>query len=148
MIRMFRPLPRIPDHESSQRDLDDAIEYIEHPSPGSGASGDFGREKGRWRTEDRQAAKHKCLVSGRFPSLTRVTGHASAADEWLLSADAPEPLVFKTRRTSSVVAPSLRLVCQSTPPLVTVPARRSPSNVPPGTTPTRRLTPGVSPTTR
>jgi hypothetical protein len=58
---------------------------------GSGASGDFGREKGRWRTEDRQAAKHKCLISGRFPSLTRVTGHVSAPDEGLLSADAPEP---------------------------------------------------------
>jgi hypothetical protein len=51
----------------------------------------FGRGKGRWRTEDQQAAKHKCLVSGRFPSLTRVTGHAYAADEGLLSADAPEP---------------------------------------------------------
>jgi hypothetical protein len=60
---------------------------------GSGASGDFGREKGRWRAEDQQAAKHKCLVLGCFPSLTRVTGHASAADEGLLSADAPEPKV-------------------------------------------------------
>src|ERR1035441_5334058 len=58
----------------------------------SGASGDFRRENGRWRTEYRQATKHKCLISGRFPSVTRVTGHASAADEGLLSADAPEPL--------------------------------------------------------
>src|SRR5450759_3965644 len=41
---------------------------------GSGASGDFGPEQARWRTEDRQAAKHKCLISSRFPSLTRVTG--------------------------------------------------------------------------
>jgi hypothetical protein len=61
---------------------------------GSGASGDFGREKARWRTEDRQAAKHKCLISGRFPSLTRVTGHMSAPDEGLLSADAPEPVQY------------------------------------------------------
>ena len=57
---------------------------------GSGASGDFGREKGRWRTGDQWAAKHKCLVLGCFPSLTRVAGHASAADEELQSADAPE----------------------------------------------------------
>src|SRR5450759_1006672 len=64
---------------------------LELHSVGSGASGDFGREKGRWRTEDRQAAKHKCLISGRFPSLTRVIGHVSAPDEGLLSADAPEP---------------------------------------------------------
>jgi hypothetical protein len=48
---------------------------------GSGASRDFGRKNGRWRTEDQQAAKHKCLVSGRFLSLTRITGHASTADE-------------------------------------------------------------------
>ena len=59
---------------------------------GSGASRDFGRKNGRWRTEDQQAAKHKCLVSGRFLSLTRITGHASTADEGLLSADAPEPV--------------------------------------------------------
>src|SRR5450631_3537034 len=91
MIRMFRPLPRIPDHESSQRDLDDAIEYIEHPSPGSGASADFGPEKTPWWTEDREVAKHKCLISRGFPSLTRATGDVSAAQRGLLSADAPDP---------------------------------------------------------
>src|ERR1019366_7320240 len=58
---------------------------------GSGASGDFRSQKALSWTEDRQAAKHKCLVSGCFPSLTRVTGHASVRDEGLLSADAPEP---------------------------------------------------------
>jgi hypothetical protein len=41
--------------------------------PGSGASGDFGLKQTRWRADGRQAAKHKCLISSRFPSLTRVT---------------------------------------------------------------------------
>src|ERR1017187_656086 len=61
------------------------------PCAGSGASGDCRSQKALSWTEDRQAAKHKCLVSGCFPSLTRVTGHASVCDEGLLSADAPEP---------------------------------------------------------
>jgi hypothetical protein len=43
----------------------------------SGASGDFGPEKTRCWTEDRQAAKRKCLISRGFPSLTRVTGDRS-----------------------------------------------------------------------
>ena len=47
---------------------------------GSGASGDFGPEKTGWRTEDRQAAKHTCLISSSFPSPTRVTEGASAAE--------------------------------------------------------------------
>ena len=68
---------------------------------GSGASANFGPEKTpRW-TEDREAAKHKCPISRGFPSLTRVTGHASAADEGLLSADAPEPF-----RRSALIVPS------------------------------------------
>jgi hypothetical protein len=58
---------------------------------GSGASGDFGLKQTRWRAEGRQAAKHKCRISGRFPSLTRVTGGSPAAEHGLLSADAPEP---------------------------------------------------------
>ena len=58
---------------------------------GSGASRDFGLKQTRWRAEGRQAAKHKCLISSRFPSLTRVTGGSPAAEHGLLSADAPEP---------------------------------------------------------
>jgi hypothetical protein len=63
---------------------------------GSGASGDFGLKQTRWRAEGRQAAKHKCLISSRFPSLTRVTGGSPAAEHGLLSADAPEPYWFIT----------------------------------------------------
>src|SRR5271170_3050050 len=55
---------------------------------GSGASGDFGLKQTRWRAEGRQAAKHKCLTSSRFPSLMRVTGGSPAAEHGLLSADA------------------------------------------------------------
>ena len=58
---------------------------------GSGASRDFGPAKTSWRIEDPQAAKQKCLISSRFPSLTRVPLSASAAERRLLSADAPEP---------------------------------------------------------
>jgi hypothetical protein len=87
------------------------------PDGGSGASGDFGREKGRWRTEDRQAAKHKCLISGRFPSLTRVTGHVSAPDEGLLSADAPEPVQYFSSKE-----PLKPLTCQDSTGLFWTPA--------------------------
>src|SRR5450631_757185 len=58
---------------------------------GSGASADFGPEKTPWWTEDREAAKHKRLISKGFPSLTRATGDVSAAQRKLLSADAPDP---------------------------------------------------------
>src|ERR1700687_3279273 len=58
---------------------------------GSGASRDFGPAKTSWRIEDPQAAKQKCLISSRFPSLTRVPLSASAAERRLLSAGAPEP---------------------------------------------------------
>src|ERR1022692_4507755 len=58
---------------------------------GSGASRDFGPAKTSWRIEDPQAAKQKCLISSRFPSLTRVPLSASAAERRLLSADAAEP---------------------------------------------------------
>jgi hypothetical protein len=58
---------------------------------GSGASRDFGPAKTPSRIEDPQAAKQKCLISSRFPSLTRVLLSASAAERRLLSADAPEP---------------------------------------------------------
>src|ERR1017187_2784939 len=60
-------------------------------SKGSGASRDFGPAKTSWRIEDPQSAKQKCLISSRFPSLTRVPLSASAAECRLLSADAPEP---------------------------------------------------------
>src|ERR1039458_7347125 len=58
---------------------------------GSGASRDFGPAKTSWRIEAPQAAKQKCLISSRFPSLTRVPLSASAPERRLLSADAPEP---------------------------------------------------------
>src|ERR1022692_2547146 len=58
---------------------------------GSGASRDFGPAKTSWRIEDPQAAKQTCLISSRFPSLTRVPLSASAAERRLLSADAAEP---------------------------------------------------------
>src|ERR1035438_4817951 len=61
---------------------------------GSGASRDFGPAKTSWRIEDPQAAKQKCLISSRFPPLTRVPLSASAAERRLLSADAPEPFVI------------------------------------------------------
>jgi hypothetical protein len=79
---------------------------------GSGASRDFGREKTRWRTEDRQAANHECLISSHFSSLTGVTRSASEAELGLLSADAPEPVVessfwCKCRSDFRVGAPSV-----------------------------------------
>src|ERR1019366_1994699 len=61
------------------------------PTKGSGASRDFGPAKTFWRIEDPQSAKQKCLISSRFPSLTRVPLSASAAERSLLSADAPAP---------------------------------------------------------
>ena len=36
--------------------------------------------EGSLLTQDRQSTKHKCLISSRFQSLTRLTGEASAAD--------------------------------------------------------------------
>jgi hypothetical protein len=62
--------------------------------------GILGRIKARWRTEYRQAAKHECVISSRFPSLTRVTGDAAAADHGLLSADAPEPVLRGVIKTT------------------------------------------------
>jgi hypothetical protein len=41
----------------------------------------------------------KCRITDRFPSLMRVIGHVSAADEGLLSADALEP-PMPTRRAT------------------------------------------------
>src|ERR1017187_4218236 len=68
---------------------------------GSGASRDFGPAKTSWGIEDPQAAKQKCLISSRFPSLTRVPLSASAAERRLLSADAPEPLKLPRNPTGS-----------------------------------------------
>src|SRR5271163_3350657 len=48
--------------------------------------------------EKTQAANHKCLISSPFASLKRVTLGASATKRGLLSADAPEPLWFASRR--------------------------------------------------
>jgi hypothetical protein len=76
-------------------------EQIDTRSPGSGASRDFGPAKTSWRIEDPQAAKQKCLISSRFPSLTRVPLSASAAERRLLSADAPEPLKLPRNPTGS-----------------------------------------------
>jgi hypothetical protein len=67
------------------------LEDSEQRLLGSGASRDFGPAKTSWRIDDPQAAKQKCLISSRFPSLTRVPLSASAAERRLLSADAPEP---------------------------------------------------------
>ena len=39
----------------------------------------LGQMKTPWWTEDREAAKHKCLISRGFPSLMRATGDVSAA---------------------------------------------------------------------
>jgi len=45
------------------------------------------------------------------------------------------------------VLPSLRIDCQSLPPSSTLPESRSPSKVPPATTPMRRVVMGVAPMT-
>ena len=88
---------------------------------GSGASRDFGPAKTSWRIEDPQAAKQKCLISSRFPSLTRVPLSASAAERRLLSADAPEPIAQP--QPARIVRCGLRCrhgerqgSCRSTPP--------------------------------
>src|ERR1700679_4269400 len=54
-------------------------------------------------------------------------------------------VVLRTNRTSNVVAPSRRMVCQSFPPSNTMPDNRSPSKDPPGTTPIRRVAAGAAP---
>jgi len=66
---------------------------------GSGASGDFGPEKTRRRTEDQQAATHKCPVSSGF----------SVADE-------PAPKRF-SGRVGTVVRRCTRTPCHSFPDL-------------------------------
>jgi len=74
------------------RQIKTRVQRVRGPSEGSGASRDFGPAKTSWRVEDPQAAKQKCLISSRCPSLTRVPLSASAAERRLLSADAPEPI--------------------------------------------------------
>jgi hypothetical protein len=68
---------------------------------GSGASREFGSAKAAWRIEDSRAANPECLISNRFPSLTRVTFGASAVERRLLSTDAPELIPARSLESSS-----------------------------------------------